>query len=104
VTLQVVSAKDIDVSWSEVDPINRNGIVTIYEILYQPQESYDQTFSYMNTSSLSVRLSNLHEYALYNIQVKAFTLVGSGPNSPIESARTKTASNMTGLKTYNLNI
>ena len=91
VTLQVASAQDIDVSWNEVDPIDRNGVITVYEIFYQPQENYDRSINYMNTTSLSARLSSLHEYAVYNVQVRAFTFVGPGPNSPTGSIRTATA-------------
>ena len=92
VTLEVVSATEIMVSWVEVNPFNRNGIITIYEVTYQPQENYDRMTTYMNTTSLLVPLTGLHEYAVYNVEVKAFTIVGPGPDSPVVSIRTNTSS------------
>ena len=87
------------VSWNEVDQIDRNGIITVYEIIYQPQESYDRIERLQNTTSRSITLAGLHEYASYDIQVRAFTEVGPGTFSPTQNRRTETASKFHAITT-----
>lgn len=64
-----------------MDDIDRNGIVTTYEVLYQSQESFDNEPRHQNTSDLTISLTDLHEYSNYSIQVKAYTDIGPGNNS-----------------------
>ena len=90
----VVSATEISVSWMKVPPIHENGIIETYEVLYQPMEAYDMTHMFLNTTNLSVCLTELHEYANYSIQVRAYTDVGPGPYSDQQFIRTNEA----GLK------
>ena len=42
----------------------------------------------MNTSNTSIVLGGLQEYVEYNITVRAYTSVGSGPFSPTVNYRT----------------
>ena len=82
---QIVSSKSIYVTWEEIPPIDRNGIITLYEVLYVPfkLETFDEAISadIVNTTDLSYLLVNLQEYVSYNISVRAYTSVGSGPYS-----------------------
>ncbi len=48
-----------------VPDIHQNGIITLYEVSYQPVEVYDSTVLLQNTSELSISLTGLHEYANY---------------------------------------
>ena len=94
VTLVVMSATELIVSWTLVDPIERNGIITNYEILYQPLVIYDNISILKNSTELSTTLTMLHEFANYSVQVRAYTEVGSGPYSMKEFTQTLEA----GLK------
>jgi exosortase/archaeosortase len=69
--------------WEEIPPIDRNGIITVYEVLYVPFETFDGAISanIINTTDLSYLLESLQEYVSYNISVRAYTRVGSGPYS-----------------------
>ena len=80
---QILSSMSIYVTWEEVPPIDRNGIITEYEVLYVPLETFDEAISadVVNTTDLSYLLVNLQEYVSYNISVRAYTSVGSGPYS-----------------------
>ena len=84
------SSTSIRVSWEEVPAIDRNGIITQYEVMYEPLETFGgqistQTMTIMNTSIL---LQNLQEYVEYSITVRAYTSVGEGPFSPPMIVRT----------------
>ncbi len=87
-----MSATEIAVSWAEVLQIERNGIITLYEVTYSPLESYhDRNSTFQNTSDLSIILTGLHEFANYSIQVRAYTNIGPGPNSNQQFERTNEA-------------
>lgn len=85
VTVVGNSSTSIVVSWGTVPPIDQNGILTMYEVLYQPLETFSGAIGSlsMNVSAMdmSVVLSNLQEYVYYNISVRAYTSVGDGPYS-----------------------
>ncbi len=36
----VISPTEVEVSWFEVDPIHQNGIITVYEVDYQPLNDF----------------------------------------------------------------
>ena len=83
----VLSSTEIQVSWEEVPAIDQNGIITMYEIQYEPLETFEDQIS-TNTSTtmmLTAILTGLEEYVEYNITVRAYTSVGPGPysDSPI---------------------
>ena len=70
----------INVTWEEIPPIRRNGIITVYEVLREPLETFGGLISAetVNTTDLSYLLVGLQEYVSYNISVRAYTTVGSG--------------------------
>ena len=83
------SSTEILVTWEEVLPIDQNGIITNYEVRYEPlqfMESLDTMF--VNTTDMVVNLTNLQEYVEYNISVRAYTSVGFGPFSTEITERT----------------
>ena len=60
----------------------------MYEVLYVPFETFDGAISadIVNTTDLSYLLNSLQEYVSYNISVRAYTRVGSGPYSlPVDN-------------------
>lgn len=77
-------------SWNEVPQIEQNGIITNYEILFEPQNTFEGTLmsASLNTTNTSVSLRGLQEYVLYDIQVRAYTAIGPGPYSELVSRRT----------------
>ena len=77
-------------AWNEVLPIDQNGIINVYEILYEPLVDFDGRISSMhtNTTMLSANLMNLQEFVSYNISVRANTIVGEGPYSTPQTAMT----------------
>ena len=86
------SSRSISVAWENVLEIDQNGIVTMYEVLYQPLETFDgaimtQTMIVMSPDT-SLTLMNLEEYVIYNISVRAYTSVGPGVYSEGTEERT----------------
>ena len=85
------SSTEIIVTWNSVPPINQNGIITMYEVLYQPLETfseYIQTRNVSGTDQMAVILMDLEEFFDYNISVRAFTSAGVGPYSDEVTATT----------------
>ena len=66
--------------WEEILPIERNGIITEYEVLYEPLRE-DLSPGSINTTDLNVIILGLQEFIFYNIFVRAYTSVGPGPYS-----------------------
>ena len=74
------SSTSIQVSWEEVPAIDQNGIITQYEVMYEPSDGQTATQS-MTTLNTSILLNNIQEYANYNITARAYTSLGEGPFS-----------------------
>ena len=80
--ITVLSSTEIQVNWTEVPMINRNGIITTYEVMYEPLMTFDElTAAKVNTTNVSTVLTGLEENLEYNVSVRAYTSVGSGPYS-----------------------
>ena len=85
------STTAIMVTWDPVAEIDRNGIITQYEV-----EFNQSTFSEISTSNLTttngsqlmVELEGLEEYVEYSIRVRGYTSVGPGPFSVAVMNRT----------------
>ena len=80
---QVLFSTSINVSWEEIPLIRRNGIVILYEVLYEPQETFGGAIDpeTVNTTNLYYVLVGLQENVDYDIFVRAYTRVGFGPYS-----------------------
>ena len=78
-----ISPTKIEMSWKEVIPIDKNGIIIIYEVDYQPEQVFNEpmTVDVVNTTNTTILLSNLYESVQYNITVRAYTRIGPGPFS-----------------------
>ena len=72
-----------NVSWDEIPPVERNGLIVTYEVLYAPLATFGGILmpDSVNTSDLYVVLNNLQEFVLYNVSVRAYTSEGPGPYS-----------------------
>ena len=77
------SATSITVMWEEVPPIDQNGVITMYEVLYVPLETFDGAIGPLsvNVSECVTNLTDLQEYVNYTISVRAYTSGGAGPYS-----------------------
>ena len=75
------SSTSILVTWNEVLPYDRNGIITSYNITYKSQTENDNGNVLVNGSVRQTELRNLKEYVNYNITVLASTVKGDGPAS-----------------------
>ena len=84
VTATVLSSTEIQVNWTEVLEIDQNGIITEYEVMYEPLMTFgvlsDESVV-VDLTNLSTTLMDLEEYVQYNISVRAYTSVGPGPYS-----------------------
>ena len=81
----------MDVFWVKILPIDENGVILQYQVLYQVLELYDTSSLELNTTELSMSLTELHEYANYIVQVRGYTDAGPGPYSNQQTARTDEA-------------
>ena len=85
----VLSSTEIMVTWERVSAINESGIITNYEVEVDPVDFNDiLTTTYVNTTNLSTVITGLQENVEYDIRVRAYTVIGPGPFSPPETART----------------
>ena len=75
------SSTSILVTWNEVLPYDRNGIITSYNITYKSQTENDNGNVQVNGSVRQTELTNLKEYVKYNITALASTVKGEGPAS-----------------------
>ena len=82
------SSTSILVTWNEVLPYDRNGIITSYNITYKSQTEIDNGNVQVNGSVRQTELTNLKEYVNYNISVLASTVKGDGPASDPMVVRT----------------
>ena len=85
-----LSSTEIKVTWEDVPLIDRNGIITMYEVKYTPLENFDGAIgtATTNVSAVAVVVTELEEYVNYNISVRAYSRVGPGPYSDQVTALT----------------
>ncbi len=83
VTAIVLSSTKIEVNWTDVPEIDHNGIITDYEVMYEPLMTFGDALSItiVNTTNMYITLNGLQEFVNYNISVRARTSVGPGPFS-----------------------
>ena len=73
--------------------MEENGIIVTYEILYDPQETFsgqlrnNVSINTTNGSVLEMTLDDLQEFVEYDITVRAYTFIGSGPYNPNGDSR-----------------
>ena len=78
------SSTAVLVTWDPVPEIDRNGIITQYEVEFNQSTFNEISTSNLTTtdgSQLMVEVEGLEEYVEYTVRVRAFTSVGPGPFS-----------------------
>ena len=92
VTANALSSTSIMVAWNTIPPIDQNGVITMYEVMYTPLEDFGGAIGTNTTivsgSALSVVLIDLKEYVNYSISVRAFTTAGPSHYSIAEVEET----------------
>ena len=94
INVMASSSTSITVTWDIVPPIDQNGMITMYEVHYQPQETFGGAIASASmtlpVTDMSVILTNLEEFVGYTIFVRAFTSLGAGPfsNGVIQTTNT----------------
>ena len=78
------------VSWDAVPRQSRNGIIIVYEVMFDPQETFGGIIfdDSVNTTAMSATILFLQEYVVYNVSVRAYTSAGAGPFSAEIPVRT----------------
>ncbi len=78
-----MSSTEILVNWTDVLEIDQNGIITEYEVMYEPLMTFggQLSTSTVNTTNFFTTLGGLEEFVNYSISVRAYTSVGPGPYS-----------------------
>ena len=87
----VKSSTTILVSWNIIPPIEQNGVITMYQVLYQPMQTFNGAIRQqtVNVTGLATNLTDLEEFVNYSIAVRAYTRVGGGPYSEHITKRTE---------------
>ena len=77
------------VTWEELRGFDENGIITNYEIEFEPLDFPADIFTdTITTANLSIVIADLEEFVNYNISVRAYTSVVPGPYSDPVTVRT----------------
>ena len=84
----IITSTTLRVTWDEVPAIDRNGIITEYEVEYN-QSTFGSTSQTVRVTSRIAELTELHEYVEYYIRVRAHNTEGTGPYSPALLAATE---------------
>ena len=76
--------------WESVREQSQNGVIITYELMYQPKETFGGRIGpgSTNTTDMTIILSNLQEYVIYAVSVRAYTSAGPGPFSAEIELRT----------------
>lgn len=90
-TAITLSATTVWVAWNEIPPIDQNGIITTYEVLYTPKNNFDGILSskLINLTDNSGVLEELIPFVNYSISVRAYTTAGAGLWSEPATATTQ---------------
>ena len=91
IVITLISSTSFHVLWDPVPEMDRNGIITNYDVTYS--QSTFQSLPHNVTVRVqgddeSVTLTGLEEYVVYSITVRAYTAIGAGPYSPLQNRRT----------------
>lgn len=83
----VLSSTEIMVTWGPVPPVDQNGIITEYEVMFEPLETFSGTITTQTANvtapAMSVILTGLQAFVNYSISVRAYTRIGAGPFSTV---------------------
>ena len=89
-SLTAKTSTSIEASWQLPPAEDRNGNITGFKLFYKKKDSSgSSTEKTINGgSNLTKVVTGLDKYTEYEFEVSAFTSVGDGPKSSVESQRT----------------
>ena len=71
--------------WEEIPPLDQNGVIISYEVMYAPMQTFNNTIgpnaTNVSGTESSIVLTALQEFVSYTVSVRAFTEVGPGNSS-----------------------
>ena len=84
------TSTSIEASWQLPPAEDRNGIITGFKLFYKKKGSSGSSTQTTISSGSTLRkvVTGLDKYTEYEFEVLAFTSVGDGPKSSVESQRT----------------
>ena len=83
VMVELLSPTQVILHWNPVPPIDQNGIITHYEVLFNQSSITTLPMSnYINVTELSATVGPLQPFLNYTLYVRAYTSVGPGPFDP----------------------
>lgn len=79
-----LSPTQVKLEWEPVPAIDRNGIITQYEVIFNQTtiDTLNMSGVNINNSELSATVHPLQPFIPYNISVRAYTRIGPGPLNP----------------------
>ena len=86
-----LNATAIQVQWGVVPEIDRNGIITFYEVQIDPARFQDVRYENVSSPELVLVVGGLEEFVKYNFNISAYTSAGPGPFSVITTSTTDPA-------------
>ena len=86
-----LNANTIQVQWEEVPAIERNGIITFYEVRVDPAQFQNVRYENELGSELVLVVDGLEEFVEYSFTVRAYTIAGPGQFSVITTSTTNQA-------------
>ena len=93
------SPSNVQVAWDEVPELDRNGIITMYEIQYWMMGDQDNSNNItVGPALFNLVLNGLEDFQIYVVRVRAYTMVGAGPYSEPVTAEPE----QNGLLTENI--
>lgn len=78
----------INLTWAEVAPHQRNGIITGYTVTVTDLDDPEAIVMSYDVTSLSLTVPDLWPYTTYGVLLRAHTSVGAGPSSDLYTVQT----------------
>ena len=84
IMVEPLSPTQVILQWNPVPPIDRNGIITHYEVLFNQSSltTLPMSGSNINVTEPSATVGPLQPFLNYTSYVRAYTSVGPGPFNP----------------------
>lgn len=87
VTVENVLSQSFSINWQPPTNEYRNGIITEYSVSIVNLET--ESLIQLNVTDTDIIVSNLKPYTTYEVMVAAYTSVGRGPFSVIQTLQTQ---------------
>ena len=86
-----LNATAIQVQWETVPEIDRNGIITFFEVRVHPVQFQDISYINVSGSELVLVVGGLEEFVEYSFTIRAYTIAGPGKFSDVTTSTTNQA-------------